>query len=39
MTIELSLITGVAVGLEFVETEEGRSAVLDLFVLRILISY
>ena len=39
MSIELSLISGVAVGLEFVETEEGRFAVLDLLVLRFLISY
>ena len=36
MSVELTLISGVAVGLEFVETEEGRFFVLDLLIVRLL---
>lgn len=36
MNIELSLINGVAVGLEFAQTGEGKFFVLDLLIVRIL---
>ena len=39
MSIELSLISGVAVGLEFVQTEEANFVVLDLLIVRLLFVY
>lgn len=39
MSVELSLISGVAVGLELVETEVGQHIVLDLLIVRFLFTF
>jgi hypothetical protein len=39
MQIQISLITGVAVGFEFAEDEEGPFFVIDIGIIRIIVMY